>query len=185
MRTLGLILATPAGIAGHESRSMLRIQPIDHSDSGVARQIHALLHMAHAQEAQHLGRHGQAGAARSAEDIQSSVAFYLGAFEGDSLVGAASIAPDDEPGQIAIAMLCVAPACQRRGIGRSLVVEALRRGETMAFAVSAAADNTAALALYRGLGFVAYRRGTLGIDRLAMVKLRRDAMPVTIQVKPS
>ncbi len=164
---------------------MLHIHPIDHSDSVVARQIHALLHMAHAQEAQQLGRHEQAGAARSAEDIRSSVAFYLGAFEGDTLVGAASLAPDDEPGQIGIAMLCVAPAHQRRGIGRSLVVEALRRGETMAFSVSAAADNAAALALYRGLGFVAYRRGTLGLDRLAMIKLRRDAMPAAIKEQPS
>ena len=51
----------------------------------------------------------------------------------------------------------------------------MRRGESMAFCVSAAADNAAALALYRGLGFVAYREGTLGPDRLAMLKLRRDA----------
>lgn len=154
---------------------MLRIDPIDHRDPGVARQIHALLQGARAQEAQQLGRHEPAGEAHAAADIQSSNAFYLGAFDDERFVGAASLAPDDEPGQISIALLCVAPAHQRLGIGRSLVAEALRRGESMAFCVSAAADNAAALALYRGLGFVAYRQGTLGPDRLAMLKLRRDA----------
>jgi ribosomal protein S18 acetylase RimI-like enzyme len=161
---------------------LLHIRPIDHREPDVARRIHALLDLAHAQEARGLGRAGRAGAAPSAQDIQSSIAFYLGAFDGDRFVGAASLAPDDEPGQIGIALLCVAASHQRQGIGRSLVVEALRRGETMAFSVSAAADNAAALALYRGLGFVAYRRGTLGPDRLAMLKLRRAAAPTAGEV---
>ena len=156
---------------------MLHIRPIDHREPDVARRIHALLSLAHAQEAQGLGRSERAGAAQSAQEIQSSVALFLGAFDGDDFVGATSLAPDDEPGQIGIALLCVAPTHQRQGIGRSLVVEALRRGGTMAFAVAAAADNAAALALYRGLGFVAYRQGTLGPDRLAMLKLRRAAAP--------
>lgn len=153
---------------------VLRILPIDHHEPGVARQIHALLRQAHAQEAQRLGLQAPTGGAQSAKQIQSSNAFYLGAFDGEAFVGAVSLAPDDEPDQVGIAMLCVAPAHQRQGIGRSLIVEALRRGTAMAFSVSAAADNAAALALYRGLGFVVYRRGTLGPEQLAMVKLRRD-----------
>jgi ribosomal protein S18 acetylase RimI-like enzyme len=156
---------------------MLRIHPIDHRDPVMARRIHALLDLAQVQEAQQLGRGDRDGAAWSSDIIQSSLAFYLGAFEDDCFVGAAGLAPDDEPDLIRISTLCVAPAHQRRGIGQALVTEALRRGGTMAFSVSAAAANAAALALYRGLGFVAYRRGTLGPDRLAMVKLRRDAAP--------
>lgn len=155
--------------------AMLSIHPIDHREAAVAGQIHALLRLAHAQESARLGRRDPSAAPQLAEEIRVDVAFYLGAFDGEHFVGAASLAPDDEPGQISIALLCVAPTHQRRGIGRSLVAEALRRGESMAFCVSAAADNTAALALYRGLGFVAYREGTLGPDRLAMLKLRRDA----------
>lgn len=154
---------------------MLNIHPIDHRDPATAAQIHALLRLAQAQEAGQLGRIDLSGAPPPAEDIRSGLAYYLGAFDGDTFVGATSLAPDDEPGQISIALLCVAPTHQRQGIGRSLVAEALRRGETMAFCVSAAADNAAALALYRGLGFVAYREGTLGPDRLAMLKLRRAA----------
>ncbi len=154
---------------------MLNIHPIDHRDPATAARLHALLRLAQAQEAGQLGRLDASAAPPSAEDIRSGIAYYLGAFDGERLVGAASLAPDDEPGQISIALLCVAPTHQRHGIGRSLVAEALRRGESMAFCVSAAADNTAALALYRGLGFVAYREGTLGPDQLAMLKLRRAA----------
>lgn len=154
---------------------MPRIRPLDHHEPEVARQIHALLRRAHAQEAERLGRPAHAGAARAAEAIRSSDEFHLGAFEGDTLVGAASVGRDDESGQIAIVSLCVDPGHQRRGIGRSLVAEALRRGESMVFSVSAAAGNGAALALYRGLGFVEYRRGSLGPGQLAMVKLRRAA----------
>ena len=152
---------------------MPRIRPLDHREPDVARQIHALLRQAHAQEAERLGLPGHAGAARSAEDIRSSIEFHLGAFEGETLVGATSVGPDDESGQITIVSLCVDPGHQRQGIGRSLVAEALRRGESMVFSVSAAAGNDAALALYRSLGFVEYRRGSLGPGQLAMVKLRR------------
>jgi ribosomal protein S18 acetylase RimI-like enzyme len=154
---------------------MPRIQPLDHRELGVARRIHALLQLAHAQEADLLGLQCHASAARSTEDIQSSTEFYLGAFDGEALVGATSIGPDDESNQISIASLCVDPTHQRQGIGKSLVAEALRRGATMTFSVSAAANNAAALALYRGLGFVEYRQGTLGPEQLAMVKLRRNA----------
>ncbi len=154
---------------------MLSIHPIDHRDPATAARIHTLLRLAQAQEAGQLGRLDASGAPPPAEDIRSGIAYYLGAFDDDTFIGAASLAPDDEPGQISIALLCVAPTHQRQGVGRSLVAEALRRGESMAFCVSAAADNVAALALYHGLGFVVYREGTLGSDRLAMLKLRRDA----------
>lgn len=155
--------------------AMLSVHSIDHREAAVAGQIHALLQQAHAQEAAWLGRHGPSVLPPSVEQIRSGNAFYLGAFDGDRVVGATGLAPDDEPGQIGIALLCVTPTHQRQGIGRSLVAEALRRSGSMVLCVSAAADNAAALSLYRGLGFVAYRHGSLGPDRLAMVKLRRAA----------
>ena len=39
-------------------------------------------------------------------------------------------------------------------------------------AVATAQANTPAVLLYQGLGFVAYRRGTVGTDALPIVKLR-------------
>jgi ribosomal protein S18 acetylase RimI-like enzyme len=152
---------------------MSHIEPLAHQDPRVARQIHAVLRLAHAQEAQWLGHAHHPLPERSAEDIQSSGEFYLGAYCEAVLAGAASVGPDDEPDQVCIASLAVHPQYQRRGLGRALVREALRRGEGMVFCVSTAERNAPALALYGALGFVAYRRGSLGPDALAMVKLRR------------
>jgi hypothetical protein len=45
----------------------------------------------------------------------------------------------------------------------------------MAFAVSTAAGNTPALALYQALGFVPYRYGVVDPEALPLVKLRRAA----------
>jgi ribosomal protein S18 acetylase RimI-like enzyme len=154
---------------------MHRIEPLEQQDLLVAQQIHGLLQLAHTQEAALLDLDGQTSASQSAEDIQSSRQFYLGAIEGSLLVGATSVGPDEEPEQLSIATLIVHPGYQRRGIGRSLVAEALHRGRGMAFSVSVAAKNVPALALYRELGFIEYRHGTLGPEELAMVKLRRNA----------
>lgn len=154
---------------------MHHIQALDHRDPYTARQIHALLVSAHAQEVGVLGLTRHVGASRSLEAIRSGSDFHLGAFDGEALVGTTSVGPDDESNQITITSLCVDRAHQRRGIGRSLVADILRRGAGMTFSVSAAANNRAALTLYLGLGFVEYRQGLLGPGQLAMVKLRRHA----------
>jgi ribosomal protein S18 acetylase RimI-like enzyme len=98
---------------------------------------------------------------------------HLGALRGEELLGAVSIGPDDEAGQLCITSLVVHPAHQRRGVGRALLAEVLRLGPTQVFAVSTGAANTPALALYREFGFVAYRHGTMGKESLPVVKLRR------------
>ena len=107
------------------------------------------------------------------EDLQRSVEFHLGAFAGDTLLGVVTVGPDDEPDQLCIGMLVVHPSAQRQGIARALMQDALRRGEGMVFTVATAAANSPALALYRELGFVAYRHGSIGAEQLALVKLRR------------
>ena len=150
------------------------IQPLDHRDPVSAEHIHAVMKLAYAQEARLLGVREFAPMQRSVQDIQAGGEFYLGAFSGDELLAALSIGPDDEPGQLLICALVVHPAAQRQGIGRLLVQDALRRGAGLVFAVSTAAANGPALALYRSLGFVDYRHGTLGAEALALVKLRRD-----------
>jgi ribosomal protein S18 acetylase RimI-like enzyme len=152
---------------------MPAIEPLEHRDLRVARQIHAVLKLAHAQEAQWLGLNEHASGEPTPESIQASGVFYLGAYCGSELAGATSVGPDDEADQICIGSLIVHPQFQRQGLGSALVREALRRGAGMVFSVSVATHNAPALALYRALGFVAYRRGSLGPDDLAMVKLRR------------
>ena len=101
--------------------------------------------------------------------------FHLGAWSGDTLQGVVSVGPDDEPDQLCIGMLVVHPSAQRQGIARALMQDALRRGAGMVYAVATGAANAPALALYRELGFVAYRHGSMGTAQLPLVKLRRDA----------
>jgi ribosomal protein S18 acetylase RimI-like enzyme len=139
----------------------------------VAARLHALLMLAHAQEARLLRGEHFAPLDRTPEDVQAGHEYHLGAFDGSALLGALSLGPDDEADQIQIATLVVHPAHQRRGIGTALIREALRRGEGMVFAVSTGAGNAPALALYRTLGFAVYRHGTIGPERLELVKLRR------------
>ena len=155
------------------SAPMSLVQPINHRDLAVAQEIHALLVLAHAQEARVL-RVGQFVALeRTAEDIQSSADWFLGARQDSCLVGVLSLRADDEPGQVNIGVLVVLPSAQRQGIGRSLVVAALRSDEGATFSVTAGASNAAALALYGALGFGVYRHGVVGPEALPMVKLRR------------
>lgn len=94
--------------------------------------------------------------------------------EAGGLVGALLATPGG--GGHEIAALGVSPAWRRRGIGRALVAAALARAPVLSLDV--AADNAAARALYRGLGFVeAGRRrgyyprgGGPAADALVLVK---------------
>ena len=160
---------------------MLRIDVLPHRDARVAARIHAVMVPAHAQEAALLRVAHFPPLERTPEDLRCSREFFLGAFAGAELVGVLSLGPDDEPAQIHVSMLVVDPSHQRRGVGRSLLVEALRRGGGMAFSVSTGAVNAPALALYAALGFVAYRHGTIDGGRIALVKLRRAACSPAVE----
>ncbi len=153
----------------------MHIEPLAHHELPVAQKIHAVLLLAHAQEARLLQVNDVVPMARTPEDLQSSGDYFLGALLGDSLLGCIGLGPDDEPGQISIAALVVHPDHQRQGVARALMAEALRRGAGLVLSVATGAKNAPALALYRGLGFVEYRRGTLGPQALEIVKLRRAA----------
>jgi ribosomal protein S18 acetylase RimI-like enzyme len=152
---------------------MVFIQSLDHRDLLVAQRIHALLARANAQEVDLVQAGDSSSPKRTPEDIQSSSEFFLGAFLEGELVGSMGVGPGEEPGHIGIESLAVHADHQRQGVGRSLVVEALRRGHGVPFSVVSAAANLPALALYRHLGFIECRRGTLGPERLLMVQLRR------------
>lgn len=152
---------------------MIHIELLAHHELPVAQKIHAVFLLAHAQEARLLEVTDFVPMARVPEDIQSSNDYFLGVLRGDTLLGFVALGPDDEPSQISIASLVVHPAHQRQGLARALMGEALRRSEGMVLSVATGAKNAPALALYQGLGFVEYRRGTLGPEALEIVKLRR------------
>jgi ribosomal protein S18 acetylase RimI-like enzyme len=150
-----------------------RVQPLRHQDPAVAAQIHAVLLPAYTQEGQLLGVQHFPPMQRTAADIAGSREFFIGAWLDGALAGAVSIGADDEPDQICITTLVVHPRCQRKGVARALMHEVLRRADGLVLAVATGAANAPALALYRSFGFVVYRHGVLGEDKLALVKLRR------------
>jgi hypothetical protein len=55
----------------------------------------------------------------------------------------------------------------------------------MVFSVTTAAKNGPALALYHGLGFSEYRRGTLGPEAIEMVKLRTTRSNPSVEARPN
>jgi ribosomal protein S18 acetylase RimI-like enzyme len=170
---------------------VLRIEALAHRERPVAERIQAVMALAAAQEAQLLAGADSppmlcnslapslasylALTARAVDEIAADSDFYLGAVEGDALVGVLSVGPDDEAQQLCITVLVVHPAAQRRGIARRLVQAALDRLPGATFSVATTAGNAPALALYQALGFVAYRRGVIGPDNLPLVKLQRSA----------
>jgi ribosomal protein S18 acetylase RimI-like enzyme len=166
---------------------MLRIEALAHRERPVAERIRAVLALAAAQEAQLLAGADSlplpvpslpsylALVARAVDEIAADSDFYLGAIEGDDLVGVLSVGPDEEADQLCITVLVVQPAAQRQGIGRRLVLAALARLPGATFTVATTAGNAPALALYRSLGFVPYRHGVIGPNSVPLVKLRRSA----------
>lgn len=138
----------------------------------MARQILALLSSAHQQESRRIGAEPELQ--QSIEQITGSAAIHIGALEGDQLIGVVVVGPDEEPSQQELKWLAVREDCQRQGIARALVQQVLSSGIAN-FAVTVAADNVSALALYTSLGFLPYRRGSLGMQRIPVVKLRRSA----------
>jgi ribosomal protein S18 acetylase RimI-like enzyme len=150
-----------------------RIERLDHRDLGVASRLHAVLVAAHAQEVGWLQNLPGTALDSSPDQIQRSAGMFFGALHGTLLVGALSLGPDDEPGQIQVTTLIVDPAWQRQGIARALLADTIARGEGLTFSVVAGAANAPALALYAALGFIAYRRGEMGPGAVPVVKLRR------------
>lgn len=138
--------------------------------------MQAIFALAYAQEAAEIGAAlTDSPYGRSLDEIMNGAELYFGAHDQGELVGVLTVGPDTEAGQVAISALVVSPDHQRQGVGRALVRQALDSGQGMVFSVIASSDNHPARALYESLGFVEYRRGSMGPARLPMVKLRRQA----------
>ena len=154
---------------------MALLLPLAHRDPRTAQQILDVLLPAYAQEARLLQHNHFAPLLRSVAQIQASPDWHLGASVDERLSGVLSLGPDDEAGQLSINMLVVHPRAQRQGLARALLLELRQRSQGMVLAVSTAAGNAPALALYRGLGFVVYRQGSIGAEELPLLKLRLRA----------
>ncbi len=164
--------AAPAATA----RGVL-IESLAHQELDIAQHIVALLNVAQAEELLWLQADPAMVAAHELDDVRLSSAQFLGAWGAGGLLGSISFAPDDEAGQMCISTLVVHPLAQRQGLGRRLVIEALRSAPQQTFGVVAACANARALALYQGLGFAPYRRGSMGPAHTPVFKLRRAALP--------
>ncbi len=157
--------------ASHRS-SDWEIERLDHRDFGVAQEIHAVLGLADAQEAELLQLVNSTEVEQDAEAIMQSELSYSGARQHGSLLGWISLGPDDEPQQYSIAMLVVRPEQQRRGIALALLGEAMQQAGGSSLSVVCACANRPAMALYQQLGFSPYRRGMMGKAAIEVVKLR-------------
>jgi ribosomal protein S18 acetylase RimI-like enzyme len=151
---------------------MVQTERLEHRDPKVAEGVLALLALAHAQEAGLLEVVNAPAFDQTLEGIQQSARIFIGANRAGVLLGVVALGEDDEPGQINIAVLVVHPGHQRQGIARALLCHVLSQAADTVFSVVAAAGNQAAMALYRGLGFIEYRHGTLGAAAIAVVKLK-------------
>ena len=72
------------------------------------------------------------------------------------LAGCGAFVPSAKPGMAEIKRVYVRPAYRQRGIARALTVQLLARAQSALYrsaAISTWSDNTAALPLYRQLGF--------------------------------
>ena len=105
----------------------------------------------------------------------------LVACEASQLLGFAIMQFGDERAHLTL--LCVRPEAQRRGVGRRLIEWLLASAQVAGIAsvqVELRADNPAALAFYRRLGFIetqmlpAYYNGQLAARRM-LLRLRADA----------
>ncbi len=155
-----------------EEPSHWAIERLDHRDVGVAREIHAVLGLAYAQEAELLQLVNSPAVEQDAEVIRQSELSYSGARQHGSLLGWISLGPDDEPQQFSIAMLVVRPEQQRRGIALALLREAMQQAGGSSLSVVCACANQPAMALYQRLGFSPYRRGMMGKAAIEVVKLK-------------
>jgi ribosomal protein S18 acetylase RimI-like enzyme len=155
-----------------EEPSHWEIERLDHRDVGVAQEIHAVLGLAYAQEAELLQLVNSTEVEQDAEAIMQSELSYSGARQHGSLLGWISLGPDDEPQQYSIAMLVVRPEQQRRGIALALLREAMQQAEGSSLSVVCACANRPAMALYQRLGFSPYRRGMMGKAAIEVVKLK-------------
>ena len=152
----------------------IRVEAIDHRLASNAARIHAVHRAAYAQEAALLGATHFPPLERTVRDLQALHEQFVAAFNGELVVGALGVEPDEEPGATNIASLAVAPAWQRRRVARQFMAAVVEQHGNRPMTVQTGAANAPALALYAAFGFAECRRWLVGSEPLEMVGLRRE-----------
>ncbi|NND02227.1 MAG: GNAT family N-acetyltransferase [Acidimicrobiia bacterium] len=150
----------------------MTVRHFDVTDEAVAARVVQLQRAAYAVEAKLIGFDGIPPLHDTVADVQAHKIVWVGAFQGDNLVGGLGYS-DDGPVRD-IDRLFVDPAEARRGIGRALVSSVLDHPELH---VSTGAANHPARELYESLGFVAagQREIAVGVTVTSFVHRKEDA----------
>ena len=150
---------------------------LDATDAGTAHPLHALLQVAHAQEAALLLVSDLPALRRSVMDLQNANDDWIGAWAGDALVGAVATHTDvDDDAVIAVGTLAVHPDHQRQGAATLLLhAVVVSQGRQMPLSAQVLEGNAPALAVFRAAGFKPVRQWVdlQGGQRLRWTKLLR------------
>lgn len=161
-----------------------RLVAVDAGDDALARALHAVRQLAYAQEAALLKAHWFPPLNETLDELRASPERFLAAFVGADLAGAIGVEPDPDEPATTIGSLVVAPAFQRRGIARALMMQVLREHGAGVMTVQTGSMNVPALALYASCGFAEFRRWRVGPGgQLELVRLRRPARS-TLPARP-
>lgn len=120
-------------------------------DSGLARALLHVQHQAYTIEAAVIGDDRIPPLHEDLQSLQSAPLRWLGAFTGDTVVGA--VAWTEDPAEVDIDRLLVAPHSHRQGVGSALVRAVLLHAADRRTTVSTGRENLPARRLYERLGF--------------------------------
>lgn len=144
---------------------------LDHADPAVAEAIRELMVESYRVEAEILGVTDFVPLRRTAAQIASAPAVFLGVTIEGELAAAAEIETAG-PGHVHIGSMVVRPARFRRGLATRLLEEIFRMHGEGEITVSTGLANEPALRLYEGSGFRELRRWSTP-DGIPMITLRR------------
>lgn len=153
------------------AENSLQIVPLDLGQDMLARELLAIQHAAYGVEAELVGSDAIPPLHETLEALVACGETFLGAFDGDVLVGAVSWRL--EHGVLDLHRLVVSPAAFRRGIGGALVRAALALHPGRPAIVQTGAANAPARALYTAEGFTAVDE-IEPVPGLRVALLRRD-----------
>ena len=141
----------------------------------VAQSILAIQLQAYSAEALLLGIEHFPPLERVVEEIQGSHETFIGAYQREDLIGAASYGKSIDDREIEVGSLVVDPKWHRRRVGTKLLEEILRMNKGFSVIVATGLKNSPAVSLYSKLGFVEYGREIKPRESIEIIRLRKSA----------
>ena len=127
------------------------IRPLDLTDQALAERLLTIQHAAYAVEAELIGFDGIPPLQEDLAGLMASTEYWLGRYDGDTLVGAVAYEPTGD--SVDISRLIVDPAYARRGHGRALLDHLDQLEPRPISVVSTGSANTPAVSLYKSRGY--------------------------------